>query len=788
MGCASSRIDDTEFVMGCKNRKRLVKQAMNYRRDLAISHMAYIQALRNIGIALRRFAEGDCYDVQLALNDTTRPPLLLPQAEFSSFSGLPQPEAASSLPLPLPLPLPPVSVSALATDATAILPPPSPAAVSPSSPLVSSAATEIPPLPHLELSPTVEEVSKPASSIVHSEDVFISPERSPKDSPSYSPVRERHGGFFVAFPSPPLPSSVNPPSPPRHHAWDFFDFFQPPPVLFHLQEPRRVKEEYEGGEQYELEHVKELEGIPNLEEELRGGNDESYENKQKGELLAQEKPIEHTLEGSVTIVSEDPERGPERVEETEAVVTVIKEVVLEEKINEDENKELAIFTTCGWKNFVEVARQIDDQFIRAYTCGKDIAGMLEASKVHHHPTFLESKDSVRFFNAITWHWSRKTIQILKDAGEDSDLVECGMTGSHASTLERLYAWEKKLYDEVKAGEIIRAAFDRKCQQLKSQDAKGEDPNVIDKTRAAVKSLDTQLMVALRAIHSVSLRIQKLTNEELFPQLAEILQGLINMWKIMFECHKTQKAIALEINSLENSAADEEITEAHRKATIELETELNMLQIHFNRWISSQRFYIDTLLAWLRICRMEPETDSKGRAMSPFWTEGPPIFSLIKNWHQALNRLQDKEKIVDSISDFSVVIHSLQLVQLEELQQKRTENFVKDLGRKTLHLQNMETRYLEAPHSFDENQETDMYLALTNGIEGKSAVLYNFGSRLEEEKQKFFNAVPDRREVTLRSLKSNLPNIFEAMASFAAAALQEYQMLQQILGKRKFQFV
>lgn len=33
--------------------------------------------------------------------------------------------------------------------------------------------------------------------------------------------------------------------------------------------------------------------------------------------------------------------------------------------------------------------------------------------------------------------------------EDNDLLECGMSGSHASTLERLYAWERKLNDEVK---------------------------------------------------------------------------------------------------------------------------------------------------------------------------------------------------------------------------------------------------------------------------------------------------------------------------------------------------
>lgn len=41
----------------------------------------------------------------------------------------------------------------------------------------------------------------------------------------------------------------------------------------------------------------------------------------------------------------------------------------------------------------------------------------------------------------------------KDDGEDSgsDFIEefCMIAGSHCSTLDRLYAWERKLYDEVK---------------------------------------------------------------------------------------------------------------------------------------------------------------------------------------------------------------------------------------------------------------------------------------------------------------------------------------------------
>ena len=60
----------------------------------------------------------------------------------------------------------------------------------------------------------------------------------------------------------------------------------------------------------------------------------------------------------------------------------------------------------------------------------------------------------KVFNAITMHWSRKATGTLKDTYKDNDLTECGMFGSHAATLERLCAWEGKLYEEVKVSDLL----------------------------------------------------------------------------------------------------------------------------------------------------------------------------------------------------------------------------------------------------------------------------------------------------------------------------------------------
>ena len=49
---------------------------------------------------------------------------------------------------------------------------------------------------------------------------------------------------------------------------------------------------------------------------------------------------------------------------------------------------------------------------------------------------------------------------------------------------------------------------------------------MDKTRAAVKDLYSRILVAIRSAESISSRIEKLRDEELQPQIIELLQGLV----------------------------------------------------------------------------------------------------------------------------------------------------------------------------------------------------------------------------------------------------------------------
>lgn len=149
------------------------------------------------------------------------------------------------------------------------------------------------------------------------------------------------------------------------------------------------------------------------------------------------------------------------------------------------------------------------------------------------------------------------IQTSNEDNDDesgSDFIEefCMISGSHSSSLDRLYAWERKLYDEVKvkktevmtlyvgsccsshfiwcfflqASETIRKEYDRKCEQLRNQFAKDHSAKAMDKTRAAAKDLHSRIRVAIQSVDSISKRIERIRDEELQPQLLEFLQGYI----------------------------------------------------------------------------------------------------------------------------------------------------------------------------------------------------------------------------------------------------------------------
>ncbi|KAL2534463.1 hypothetical protein Adt_07814, partial [Abeliophyllum distichum] len=174
----------------------------------------------------------------------------------------------------------------------------------------------------------------------------------------------------------------------------------------------------------------------------------------------------------------------------------------------------------------------------------------------------------------------------------------------------------------KAGERIRIAYEKKCKQLRNQDVKGEDPSSVEKTRAAIRDMLTQMKVSIHSVEAVSKRIETLRDEELQPQLLELVQGLSRMWNAMAEGHQLQKRTLDEAKILlagmpsklsrtkKYTVMTPSLPQRLARSASNLEMELRNWRACFDSWIVSQRSYVQALTGWLLRCVRSDADKSK----------------------------------------------------------------------------------------------------------------------------------------------------------------------------------
>lgn len=790
MGCSNSKLDNEEVVLFCKERRRFIKQAVEHRYQLASAHVAYIHALKNVGFALRHIVEQD--ETLMDSSNPTSPgttPIFTPPAPTT-------PESGDSMSKKSPSP-----------------------------------TTESPVVPDSSSTPVVNCLRSGTTPSVFFQESPPSPESVRIET--YSPANQfGMDGFFGtqmrSMPtSPPVASSYNNhdylsplSSLPQDSTWDFFNPFTSLDSIYPYNGQRRLSQVFDEDDIREMNQVREEEGIPDLEEE---DQQKSKNEGEKNEIRVEEKPakianvvsvepsqeqtvdyksavestsdalaqaptepsVESVAEAKAQSVAEEipsksaQEGGVEEVKEKPAGEEDVKdkEIILE-KVN------IPPVVTNRPVNMLQVIKNIEEQFIRAYEAGKDVSALLEASKVHptsglgdireHSAKVLNSiplfrSSSSRSSSFRTNPTSSSSTDNLDDSSSDF-AEDCIMiSGSHASTLDRIYAWEKKLYDEVKAGERLRITYDKKCALLRHQDAKGEDHQLVDKTRAAIKSLHTGIKVSIQAIDSVSKRIQKLRDEELQMQLVELIEGWMQMWQVMLNCHQIQYRLSSSISGGIPSVSN-------RQATIQLEHELHFWHTSFSNWINSQKSYVEALNGWLSKCII-PETGPslKGRVpFSPRRVGAPLVFSICRDWCRAFEQIPDKA-VVAAIRNFALDVRALWEQQDEEQRQKRRAEYVaKDLDRKVVTLQRVESR----------RQERDGMGPTDTGIADRKMSIDSFRKRVEEEKARHQKVLKETQNATLNVLQTGLTLTFEALTAFGTASLKIYKELHESSQKGK----
>ncbi|KAG1361008.1 nitrate regulatory gene2 protein [Cocos nucifera] len=546
-----------------------------------------------------------------------------------------------------------------------------------------------------------------------------------------------------------------PPSPPAgEFGWDFFNPFDGVRVA---EEAAAMVGGLGRGSDEDLRVVREEEGIPELEEAVEEEEErEGDEEKKVVPLGVEEKEVGGAGEA-----------GGGGEEEKGLTVTE---------------------TPVRGRDLLEALRSVEDHFIRAYDAGKEVSRMLEATRVNVQTGLDDVKEnSSKIIQAITWHRtpslssSYKSHLASSSSGTSwteskSDLFDdySGMeSGSHSQTLGRLYAWEKKLYEEVKTLILYLLSVNIKINKLMVHVLMD---SAVDKTRAVVRDLHSRIWVALRAAETISERIQQLRDEELHPQLIELLQGLSRAWKIMLESHETQKQIMFEVNSFKCPAYGKFCNDAQHHATLRLVAELRNWRTCFVGYIAAQRAYVEALDGWLsKFIIPDVEFYSQARSSLPPYRPGvPPLITICHNWLAILGKLPDKE-VSCAMRRFIKSVRVLWAKQGEEQQQKRkVDTLAKELDCRILAFQRAENKVLESK-LLEHKPELDVRQRVEYLSERKE-LLVTFRKKLESEKAKHHDCMQDTHEITLNGFKIGLAGLFESLTEFSRDSLKLYNEL------------
>ncbi|XP_058098313.1 protein ALTERED PHOSPHATE STARVATION RESPONSE 1-like [Magnolia sinica] len=725
-GCSASKLldqdyDDNDVVSLCRERKRLMKLAIDRRYTLADSHCKYIHSLYTVAAAIHLFVGRHTSPSPFLI--TLPPPISSSTSLPPSFSkhSLPPPQSSDSTQDP------PVSISHTSSFSTS-------------------------------LSEEGEEADVEGMEREREEEEQVEEEEEEEEEEKGCGYVCRGMGMGMDRASPPMPS------PARDFGWDFFNPFEgvrgesATESMMMMGGLNRSSDE-------DLRVVREEEGIPELEEE------------------------------------EDSERKVVvGVEEDNSGVEVVKLVTgnggggnVSGRMEQQQQKGLTVIETpARERELMEALKDVEDHFIRAYNSGKDVSRMLEANRVHLQSGLEEIREnSSKLIHTITWHRSTSSQSssyksYLASSSKDStwteyknDLFEDygGMeSGSHSLTLGRLYAWEKKLYDEVKVGDSTRRTYERKFTQLRNQEARGDDPCTGDKTRAAVKDLYTRIWVSIRTAESISKRIQKLTDEELQPQLIELLRGLMKTWKVMLESHETQNHIMFEVKSFTSTVYGRFCGDSHRHATLQLEAELHNWRERFTGYMAAQKAYVEALDGWLsKFIVPEVEFYSRGRStVLPYQVGAPPLLIICHDWLNSHGKLPDTS-VVYAMKSFSKDVRALWVQQGEERQQKRkVDSLAKELDRRAVAFQRVENKILESKLS-ELKAEPDVRQRMEY-LAGRKDLLDMFRTRLDLEKVKHHNCMQETQRITLNGFQTGLTSVFSSLAEFSKASLNMYNEL------------
>ncbi|XP_038682009.1 nitrate regulatory gene2 protein-like [Tripterygium wilfordii] len=819
MGCAASKLDNEDAVRRCKERRRLMKEAVFARHHLAAAHADYCRTLRLTGSALSSFGSGE----PLSVSDRT--PAVLLHTTNPSPSPPPLYSASSN-------PIPPRAVPPSPAPSSVHPPPPPPFSPSPSPTIARSKLPHILPASSMDSAANHRRRKPPRSKLPH-----ILSETSPSSSPKSNfsanyqfPTAYQDNSIYSRTPS--QASSVwnwenfYPPSPPgsefyerkahtqaqspnqsnHHYRNDHhldtddpdadsdydeggdateterseYDFFQSRTANQNLNQNQnryRKKHDVNGynsnysavGEETEREEVQCSEWGDHYSSTTTS-TDEEDDRESRSEIGTRSNFGSESVRQQPQLQKPQPQQKqqPNYGKSNEASKSDKSESSSSYRTGEISDMKMVV----RHKDLKEIVDAIKENFEKAAAAGDQVSEMLEVGRAQLDRSFSQLKKTVyhstSVFGNLSSSWTSKPPLAVKYRLDTGSLNEPGGLKSLCSTLERLLAWEKKLYEEIKAREGAKIEHEKKLGVLQSQEYKGEDETKLDKTKTSIKKLQSLIIVTSQAVSTTSTAIIGLRDSNLVPQLVELCHGFMYMWRSMHQYHEIQNHIVQQVRGLVNRSTKGDATsELHKQATRDLEAAVSAWHSSFCRLIKFQRDFIRSLHGWFKLTLIPVSDDNINGNR-----ETSEVYSFCDEWKLALDRVPDTVAS-EAIKSFINVVHVITVKQSEEFKiRKRTETASKELEKKASSLRNIERKFY---HSYsmvgiglpDSGPDNGQVLDARDPLAEKKSELAACQRRVEDEMLKHAKAAEVTRALTLNNLQTGLPGVFQALTSFSA---------------------
>ncbi|XP_051141541.1 protein ALTERED PHOSPHATE STARVATION RESPONSE 1-like [Andrographis paniculata] len=463
-----------------------------------------------------------------------------------------------------------------------------------------------------------------------------------------------------------------------------------------------------GGNDMDLGEIREMEGIPDLEVEF---GDPGMADTLADDIVEVDEDLEE-CHCEADVVNEGPDvcwgqSGEDRsigdsssfgshrleVEEINKSKSADhEEECIEQKVGNSEDEGIheapsetdanAAFTlrtsSCGSWDLQEGLNEVYDAFTDIITHGANVSTMFEpcqfgtALSADFSLCKSSSAASSRGTLGLACGMFRRSVHRRTSSQNllnETNMMPCSLS----LTLEKLCVWENKLYKEVKVEDKLGQEFDKEHKKLKKLYDRGADSCMKDASHVALQRLTPRAKVAISVVEGIAARVHKIRDEELHPQLCDMIGRLHEMWSKLFEAHKKQA------NALTNAQASTGVTcsssDLSLKAILLLEADITKLGNAFFDWVKSQRSLVDLMKNWLM--KFLPNNASE-----PISPSAPAVLAICYRWCSVVETVSAVQ-VMHTVNNLSLILRLLHLKLREEQHQRFNMEYFSDYHEKQL---------------------------------------------------------------------------------------------------------